>query len=481
MSDMLILYIYRIFWAAFLGGILAWGFRRSWNAEHGKTSSWMEDREDTVVWMDPIVLPVMLTLFPLLYMCVYGISDGLDYCLCLLVDVLVFVSLYFSGLLLLLPFLRRRYTARTCAVLWLVPVFLFYQPHMVYLLMPGPPPAVLYVPGTVLRVLIALWGAGFLVLFGMKIVSHMWFSWSLRRNSHPVEEPVILESWEKMRSELDVHIPVDLRYSSLIGTPLTIGMRKKKKATYLPERSYTAEEAEMVFSHELHHVQRRDTHTRCFLEFCKALGWFHPLVWAAVRKAQDDLELSCDEIVLEKYDADRRKKYAELLLVTAGESRGFTTCLSSSARTLRYRMRAIVTTGRRKLGVGLLFSVMVLSVLAMGKVSIATDRAPAAEVLGICEDSLSRAWLMSDEMEDGKVRDIEGLTEYLSRLQVERLIHTYEILPEPAGYEMSGITAASTVFRIYDGYLEISYPEKRGTVLCTIRGSVDWEKIRTFV
>lgn len=139
MSDMLILYIYRIFWAAFLGGILAWGFRRSWNAEHGKTSSWMEDREDTVVWMDPIVLPVMLILFPLLYMCVYGISDGLDYCLCLLVDVLVFVSLYFSGLLLLLPFLRRRYTARTCAVLWLVPVFLFYQPHMVYLLMPGPP------------------------------------------------------------------------------------------------------------------------------------------------------------------------------------------------------------------------------------------------------------------------------------------------------------------------------------------------------
>ena len=82
--------------------------------------------------------------------------------------------------------------------------------------------------------------------------------------------------------------------------------------------------------------------------------------------------------------------------------------------------------------------------------------------MGICEDSLSRAWLMSDEMEDGKVRDIEGLTEYLSRLQVERLIHTYEILPEPAGYEMSGITAASTVFRIYDGYLEISYPEKRG-------------------
>ena len=481
MSDMAILYIYRFFWAVFLGAILAAGFRKSWSAEHGKTVGWMEDREKAVVWMDPIVLPIMLALFPLIYICAYGISDGLEYCLCLFVDVFVFVSLYFSGLLFLLPALRRRYTARTCAVLWLVPVFLFYQPHMIYLLRPGPPTAVLYVPGTALRALIAVWGVGFLVLFAWKMASHMWFSMSLRRNSSPVEEPAILESWEKMKSELDVHISIDLRYSSLIGTPLTIGLRKKKGAPYLPERPYTAEEAEMIFCHELHHVQREDTHTRFFLEFCKALGWLHPLVWTAVRRAQDDLELSCDEIVLEKYDGDRRKKYAELLLATAGEGRGFTTCLSSSARTLRYRMRAIVTTGKKKLGVGLLFSVMSLSVLAMGKMSIATDRAPAAEVLGLREDSLSEAWLMTDETEDREVRDLEGLTEYLSGLQVERLIHTYEILPEPAGYELSGVTTEAVSFRVYDGYLEISYPEKRGTVLCNIRDSVDWEKIQSFV
>ena len=198
MSDMAILYIYRFFWAVFLGAILAAGFRKSWSAEHGKTVGWMEDREKAVVWMDPIVLPIMLALFPLIYICAYGISDGLEYCLCLFVDVFVFVSLYFSGLLFLLPALRRRYTARTCAVLWLVPVFLFYQPHMIYLLRPGPPTAVLYVPGTALRALIAVWGVGFLVLFAWKMASHMWFSMSLRRNSSPVEEPAILESWEKM-------------------------------------------------------------------------------------------------------------------------------------------------------------------------------------------------------------------------------------------------------------------------------------------
>ena len=36
MSEVFILYMYRMFWALFLGALLAMGFRRSWNAEHGK-------------------------------------------------------------------------------------------------------------------------------------------------------------------------------------------------------------------------------------------------------------------------------------------------------------------------------------------------------------------------------------------------------------------------------------------------------------
>lgn len=318
MSEVFILYMYRMFWALFLGALLAMGFRRSWNAEHGKMTSWMEDREHAVVWLDPIVFPVMIIFFAAINLWVYGSDDGVEYGLCLLIDIFVFVSVYFTGLMFLLPMLRRRYTARTCAVLWLVPVFLFYQPHMLYLMRSEPPLVVLYLPGILLRVLLAVWAAGFLVLFGTKIGSHIWFSRRLRQHSRPILDPELLEIWEKVRRDLDMHIPVDLRYCSLIRTPLTIGMRKKSKVTYLPERAYGAEEAELIFSHELHHVQRRDTHTKCFLEFCKALGWIHPLVWLAARRAQDDLELSCDEIVLERADAVTRRKYAELLLSTAG-------------------------------------------------------------------------------------------------------------------------------------------------------------------
>lgn len=479
MSEVFILYMYRMFWALFLGALLAMGFRRSWNAEHGKMTSWMEDREHAVVWLDPIVFPVMIIFFAAINLWVYGSDDGVEYGLCLLIDIFVFVSVYFTGLMFLLPMLRRRYTARTCAVLWLVPVFLFYQPHMLYLMRSEPPLVVLYLPGILLRVLPAVWAAGFLVLFGTKIGSHIWFSRRLRQHSRPILAPELLEIWEKVRRDLDMHIPVDLRYCSLIRTPLTIGMRKKSKVTYLPERAYGAEEAELIFSHELHHVQRRDTHTKCFLEFCKALGWIHPLVWLAARRAQDDLELSCDEIVLEKADAVTRRKYAELLLSTAGDGRGFTTCLSASARTLRYRMRATVSGGKKKLGVVMLFTVMALSVLGMGKISVSTDRTSLAELIQLSEDSLSEVYLTKDG-EEIQISDLEGLAGYLSSLQAERLIYTYTLLSEQGGCDLEGITSSDATFRMSGSYVEICYPEKRNPVLCRMKEPVDWQKIQAF-
>ncbi len=79
-------------------------------------------------------------------------------------------------------------------------------------------------------------------------------------------------------------------------------------------------------------------------------GKFNPFLWIAMKKSAEDLELSCDEAVLVHADADTRRRYAELILKTAGDSRGFTTCLSASAASLRYRLRQVVRPGRRHSG-----------------------------------------------------------------------------------------------------------------------------------
>lgn len=475
---------FRIFWALFLGTVLAGGFRGAWNAENGKRGYFRRERSDTVVWLDPIVFPILIMIYLGLGFVAVR-KSGLM--IVSMADLFLFISVYFTFLLLLLPILRRYYTARTCATLWLVPVFLYYQPHIIYSTAKLSPVVKIYIPQKVLTVLLFVWATGFVVIFTMQVVSHIRFVRNLRSHSRPVEDEDLLKQWEDMQKEIDYTLPVELRYCSVIGSPLSVGMRKKNKITYLPERAFTEEDAELIFSHELHHIQRSDTHTKFFLRFSNALGWIHPLVWLAVRRAEDDLELSCDEIVLKNADADKRKRYAELLLSIAGDSRGFSTCLSASAKALRYRLKSALPCRDKRLGVVLLFVVMALSSLSAGRIALITGRGNIEEVAGIESGSIAEAEIgicsfWDDGTADGTpITDTDLLSRYISNLEVEKEIAIYEensgLIGDPC---LSGDWERDDMgFMLTDHYI-IIYNYKNATSekyrLCV---PTDWEYLRS--
>ena len=118
-----------------------------------------------------------------------------------------------------------------------------------------------------------------------------------------------------------------------------------------------------------------------------SIRWF----WLAVKKAEEDLELSCDEIVLKDADPSTRKKYAELLLSIAGDGRGYTTCLSASAKTLCYRLKSTVSAREKRLGLPLLFLTIIISSLLMGNVNLSTDRGKMTEVTGLTSADVAEA------------------------------------------------------------------------------------------
>jgi beta-lactamase regulating signal transducer with metallopeptidase domain len=72
-------------------------------------------------------------------------------------------------------------------------------------------------------------------------------------------------------------------------------------------------ELEDILNHELHHVRRCDAIWNGFALASRALLFFHPAVWYAVRKMQVDRELACDHAVISEYPA-RRGEYAECLV-----------------------------------------------------------------------------------------------------------------------------------------------------------------------
>lgn len=484
MSDTVLMYGFRIFWALFLGAMLAGTFHRSWNIENRDRYVLSAVREDTSVGIDPILFPIMLGFYILLYGVISGREKSRLYILNVSIDVFLFISVYFTLLLILLPVLRKYYTAKTCAAFWLVPVLLFYQPNMLYSRnMALPPKTVLYIPWDILRLSFLIWIAGFAVILAIQIISHINYAGKLKKNSRDVEEPELREKWKKLTREMGMSDEIGLRYCAVIRTPLSVGMRKKNRTTYLPERRFTEEEVGLIFLHELNHIRRNDIHTKFFLRFCTALGWFHPFVWLAVKKAEDDLELSCDEIVLKDADDSRRKKYAELLLAIAGEAKGFTTCLSATAETLRYRLRATVTPGKKRLGIGLLFVIMTVSCLSIGNIGIATERQTAAEAIGLKGGIENiEEFTYTENEKTFVIKDTERLAQYLSEIQVERLLAEYEAVNEDGIHIYGRSDGLEYTLYISGEYLRTGMLEEDGGYryqtyhICAL---VDMEYIRT--
>ena len=286
------------------------------------------------------VLIILLCIW-LLYGFLYGPRSTFLTSINLFVGTLIQISLYFLILLTLLPLLRRRISARVCAMLWLLPGCLFiynsYYTGFLY------PPAVIPVSLKAVEFVFGVWLAGFAGVMGYQIATHLWFRRRLLRGAVPVTDEEVLEVWEEELHRANLRKPrFRLVVSPQAVTPLTVGLFRRTARVVLPQRQYTPEDLTLIFRHELIHLGRDDAWSKFFLTFCTAACWFNPLVWLAMKKSADDMELSCDETVLLGCKEEVRLRYANLLLKTAGDQRGFTTCLSASARALRYRLGSVI-------------------------------------------------------------------------------------------------------------------------------------------
>ena len=353
----------RLIFSAIFGGILAWNIYSLSDRE--KKVELPDKQRQYLSYPDPTLLPTILLILLLMLLLLNGWRSAGQFFLGLYVNLFFQISLYYVLLLLFLPLLRRCFQARTCAALWLLPTMLYCT---VYSFMELPRPAwVIRLPEGWLPWLALLWAAGFFAVLLGRTVSHLRFRREILRPARPAED---LEAWEVLRLWDRLHREAGYpkrRYrlvvSPAVRTPVSIGLFSWSIRVVLPRLDYSLEDLELILRHELVHIGRRDCSAKFFFTFCTALCWFNPLMWLAMGRSADDMERSCDETVLLDADDRKRRRYASLLLETAGDERGYTTCLSASASALRYRLKSVVHPGKR-LGGGLLAGLL-LFVLMM--------------------------------------------------------------------------------------------------------------------
>lgn len=431
---------------------------------------------------EPLLLPLFIAVCVGLAFFLYGRRGAAQMTISLCFGIFLHISLYYAILTAVLPVLRNYFSAGACAMLWVIPNYL-YLTEMSLMELPMPL-LVIQAPGRMVWVLFGIWAVGFAVVFIWKIVSHLVFRFCILRNAVPVADSGMLLLWEKERERAGLgNKKIRLFISPDVRTPLSIGLFRRRIRVVLPKHPYSEEELSLIFRHEIVHIGREDTRTKLFIVFCTAMCWFNPFMWIAAKRSAQDMELSCDETVLMGYGENARYQYADLLLKTAGDERGFTTCLSASASAMRYRLKNVVAPTKKYSGavlVGLVFFVLCMS---CGYISLAYGSVTGDDVIYRSRNiEECRLRYIDAENEPQSVVwtcvDQESLRSYMASLELKQLTGNYSYEGSSRKYTFLYDTPEGTLGVILcDRVLKISplYGEAPNAEWYYIPGGTDWE------
>lgn len=123
----------------------------------------------------------------------------------------------------------------------------------------------------------------------------------------------------KKRLEKSVRYQGNIYECDNIPSPFVMGMVHPR--IYIPFR-LGEEERVYILKHEQYHMKRRDYIVKFGAFLLTCVYWFHPLVWLSYFLMVRDMEMSCDEYVLQNVSADIRTIYSKSLLGFAANRRG---------------------------------------------------------------------------------------------------------------------------------------------------------------
>ena len=126
-----------------------------------------------------------------------------------------------------------------------------------------------------------------------------------------------------------------------------------------------ASRREMILLHEQYHIRRRDHLVKLFASVLLAVYWFHPLVWLSWVILCRDMEMSCDEKVLELLGSEQRKAYSlTLLQFASGEPAGYVP-LGFGEPNVKSRIKHVLKFRKAAVGTGVVGVVIIITAILL--------------------------------------------------------------------------------------------------------------------
>jgi len=217
------------------------------------------------------------------------------------------------------------------------------------------------------------YAAGVFLVLMLALLQNTGFLREIRYRSHSASEHHIA-LLEQCRNALGIQTSVELRIMPLLPSPCLVSQLKPR--ILLPQKlADTLDDLslQMIFRHELAHLQRYDLMAGWGALALRAIHWFNPFVWYGCKRMQDDLELACDESALAPLSHEHRKAYGRVLLALAESTRPISTpsvaCgLLENHSSLKSRIRETVSQ-RRPTRFGTLSGILVMGMVCAMAIS----------------------------------------------------------------------------------------------------------------
>lgn len=293
-----------------------------------------------------------------------------------LFEISVSASLVIFMLLVLSPYLNKRYAAKWKYLMWIAVAlrltipFHFSMPDRVLVInvpeqiitpivadTENAVPIMLdtetdLVEVTVLDIIAYLWGAGGVLFLSVHLLCYWHYKHKLIENALPIEEDRILLQICKLSGELRIKPEIRVVRNFSAGSPMMIGFLKP--VLVLPDNNCSEEEMFFILKHELIHYKHHDIYFKLLFVIVNAIHWFNPLVYIMRKEAVVDMELYCDESVIRQTDITERKAYTEALFSTMDrqykKGTALTTQFYAGKKIMKKRFKNILLKSNKKNG-----------------------------------------------------------------------------------------------------------------------------------
>ena len=164
---------------------------------------------------------------------------------------------------------------------------------------------------TILDILAIVWMIGSLFMIAVHLVSYLYYKRQVMNKGRTIKDVHILHQMSKLKRELHIKYAIQIVEYSKAKSPMILGFLRP--VLVLPKEQYSSEELYFILKHELVHLRRKDVYAKLLFVVANALHWFNPCIWMMQKEAVIDMELSCDERVTKGSSYSVRKPNTETL------------------------------------------------------------------------------------------------------------------------------------------------------------------------